>query len=990
MPELNIIGAAEDNRYFPYQKAFRVTRKSFWQAGQDSYSAPPTQNPDMFQALTNVEPVNKGVLQRRRGYQLLSNQAPAIPYREGYSFRSESLNLKSQVWTSTSNVLALNEDGSANLNTIFTPSLNAAFAPRMVLSRNYGYFADGVAADNLKWDGTPNTLNTTNWGIDINNVAGLTAGPNAPGTATDLGGSPTNGSQGPNGPSTATNINNPSYSSNSWANPNGIFAPDGNYATVQIGLGGLVACNYLQGTGYGYTLPGTATVLGIKVEILRKATSANTCALTNIELVVGGSPIGSFRSEPAASIPTSPTYSSFGGPTDMWGLTTATLNPANINASNFGVLFNAFNGTSNFDTVSVDFVRITVYYTAPSAGSWTNPNNIKVQDGAVATAIATTSQSSELQATNFGFAASGVVAGIQVDIKLSTSSGSPTISPVLTKNSAASGSRKTATITNTSLGFVTFGGPTDLWGAALGSWSLADVNSANFGVQWFVLTNSGSPTVSVDFVRITVFSITAPPAIAVAGTGITLLSGTVYTIAFQNSISGHVSHFTPFSTNTGPLTNQGIALSNIAVSLDPQVDTKVILRPADGADTTTLYLVGSIPNATTTFNDTMPDSTLLTQPVFQQTNQDGTLHGIANNKRPPAMLFPTKHKGRIYGSIQSTLFYSKNLDEVLTSTGTITSKWEEAFPATNQMDVSETAETIQGIMSDGETLWMATERCIRRLIGDSPGNFQKPEIQFNEAGLLNMDSWKITFKEDQPVGTMWLTPDFKVMFSDFNNYKDVGTPIQNVLNTINPTAVATIHACFVAKGPAEYYKLYIPTGVNTKPDTICVYNLRTQRWCVWSATDLITGSLFFIDGSGAPRWTFATNAGPLYEWNENIFSDRVNNTASQYPVTIQTSWLDFGDEGLTKAFNKIIVTTGDVSLTISVQGAIRETDFATGGVLVLPPTTVQAELFGDLFIPMVAQPGLYKWYQLTFVSPASSVVDVLDAFDFEIMPSMRM
>src|SRR6267154_4394830 len=132
MPELNIIGAKEKNRYFPYQGALRVTRKSFWTAGQDSYTLPPAKNPDLFQLMTNVEPVNRGILQRRRGYQLLSTQAPSIPYREGYSFRSESLNLKSVVWTSTGNVLALTEPGLTQLATIFTPSLAAAFAPRMV------------------------------------------------------------------------------------------------------------------------------------------------------------------------------------------------------------------------------------------------------------------------------------------------------------------------------------------------------------------------------------------------------------------------------------------------------------------------------------------------------------------------------------------------------------------------------------------------------------------------------------------------------------------------------------------------------------------------------------------------------------------------------------------------------------------------------------------------------------------------------------------
>src|SRR5712691_9277451 len=171
MSELNIIGAKEDNRYYPYQGALRVTRKRFYEAGQDSFTQPPAQNPDMFQALTNVEPVLQGPLKRRRGYQLMSSQSPTTPYREGYSYRNESQLLRSQVWTSPStstvagNILVLNENGSANINSLFTPSLNAP-AARMVLSRNYGYFADGTLADNLKWDGTPNSGNVTNWGID--------------------------------------------------------------------------------------------------------------------------------------------------------------------------------------------------------------------------------------------------------------------------------------------------------------------------------------------------------------------------------------------------------------------------------------------------------------------------------------------------------------------------------------------------------------------------------------------------------------------------------------------------------------------------------------------------------------------------------------------------------------------------------------------------------------------------------------------------------
>ncbi len=805
MPELNIIGAKEKNRYFPYQGALRVTRKSFWTAGQDSYTLPPAQNPDLFQLMTNVEPVNRGILQRRRGYQLFSNQVPSVPYREGYSFRSESLNLKSVVWTSTGNVLALNEDGTTNTATLFTPSLNAAFAPRMVLSRNYGYFADGVLVDSLKWDGTIIAGNLTNWGIDIKGGPASINGPNPPGTASNVA----NGS------------------AQDWANPNNIKVEDGAFAAITPSGSTKTTSNYLVGTNFSFpgSIPDGAIITGVKVDVKGKQTDASTNNNVAATLVKSGVPIGPFK-----------------------------------------------------------------VFQLPSVN-----------------------------------------------------------------------------------GFYTLGSSTDSWGVALTG---ADVKSSTFGAS-VIVSNSSSPfvstTYSVDFIQITVYiSGSAIVLGAPAGTGITLLSGRVYTIVFQNSKSGHTSGLYPFTASTGPLTNQGQPLSGLPTSSDSQVDTKLLLATADGG------------------NDTMPDSVLLTQPIYQQTNQDGSLHGVANNNVPPLIKFPTKHKGRIYGVIQNTLYYTKNLDDVVTSTGTITSKWEEAWPATYQQDVSETAETVQGIISDGETLWIATERCIRRLIGDSPSNFQKPEIQFNEAGLLTMDSWKMVFHEGQPTGTMWITPDFRVMSSDFNTYQDVGTPIQDVLNTISVANVSKIHASFVQRGTSEYYMLYIPSA-STEPNTVCVYNLRSKRWCVWVPIDTVTSSLFFIDGTGAPRWMFAANAGSIYEWKDTIVpQDRVTNTPVSYDVTIKTSWLDFGDEGLTKAFNKIIATTSDPLLTVAVRGAITDTDLDTGGVLVLPATPLQQDIFGDLFVPMVAQDGKYKWYQLTFTSPASLVTDVLDGFDFEILPSMRM
>lgn len=822
MPELNILGAKEENRYYPYQQAFRVTRKSFWQAGQDSFTQPPSQNPDMFQALTNVEPVLQGNLQRRRGYTLFSNTAPTIPFKEGYAYRNEINFTRRLVWTSASTVVATDEVGNITSNPLFTPSMTAT-AVRMVLSRSYGYFANGVRSDYVKWDGTPGAGNLTNWGIDIGGSPASTAGPFNPGT-----------------------VSQRLY-----------FAGDVAWAP-------------------GTSLPSSVTIPG-----------------------------------------------------------------------------------------------------TPSFG-----------------------RSKALQGQNYGFAvspATKAITGVTVNITGSqTQTGSEAISVQLLKAGTLTGTLKGVALPS-STGTITLGSSTDTWGTSLVG---TDVNDPTFGVSIIAGVGTVSTTFTITAITVTLNVSGGSLSLSFSGTGITLLSGRVYTVVFQNSIAGTTSALYPFSASTGPLVNSGVDISGIPVSTDPQVDTKLILATADGGDETTLYLVAQILNAATTYHDSMPDSQLLIQPIYQETDQNGFLHGVANNNIPPLITFPVKHQGRIFGigtiqtsgPAQAALCFSKNLDDVTTSTGTITGKWEEAWPATYSLDISENAETGTGLLSDGQTLYIATDTSIRRLVGDSPSNFQKPEVIFNETGVINQEVWKIVFTEGQPVGSMWLTPDRRVMFSDFNSYQDIGTPIQDVLNTVNITVAQSVsHACFVSKGPSEYFMLYIPTGSNTFADTICVYNLRSKKWCIWKPSDIVTASLFNINATGVPQWLFATQVGPLYFWDETTRTDRALGAALQYPVPITTSWLDFGDEGLTKAFNKIIVTTSDPGLTVAVQGAIRDSDLDTGGILVLPPTPLQAEIFGELFVPdMVSLTGKYKWYQITFTSPASTIVDVLDGLDFEIAPSMRM
>lgn len=837
MPEIQLTAANEQHKYYPLSGTYHVQRNSFWTAGQDSHTKAPAQQPDLFESLNNIEPITRGVLERRRGYTLFSNTNPTVNYTRSYGFRSDNLNLRELVWSSTSQVDVTDETGTILNAPLFTPS--GTQAPRMVLSRDYGYFADGVAADSLKWDGTQVASSLSKWGIDINS-AQASVGPNSPATASTSG-------------------------SPAWSNPGNVFSLNGLVASCTTPPATSATSGLLLASNYSFSGLSNATISGILVEAY-----VNQITYTGNERA----------------------FITFGGQLLKGGTPTGTI------------------------------------------------------------------QSS----TRFG---PGVINA-----------------------------------------YVPLGGSNNLWGT---SWLGTDIQSSTFGVQvnFAALqvarppsnTTQGSVTVNIDHIRITVFTQASPLIEATGAAGnITLLNGRVYFYAFQNSKTGTTSGLSPASLTSGAVTSVKLNLSAIPTSTDTQVDTVIILATADGGDETTLYELTRLPIGTTTYTDNTPDAltasvssgpSLLTSNVWQDADIFGNLHGIANNNPPPNAFFPTKHKGRLYLANGPNLYFSKNLDDITTSTGTITTKWEEAWPATNVLDISQQDETIQGLLSDGETLWIGTERSIRRLVGDSPTNFQIPEVQFNEAGLLSQEVWKIVMYEGQPVGVMWITPDLRVMSSDFNTYQDVGTPIQDVLNSINNAALPTAHACFVSGAAFDLYMLYIPTGISPVPNTICIYNVRSQRWTIWNPHDAVSTSLFNISVNGTPQWLFAANLGPLYFWDPAVNIDRNGGVSNTYPVSAQTSWLDLGDATMRKALNQMLVITADVGLTLTVFGATTDSDLDTNAVTIVNNVQVRTGPLGDLFVPLAGYVTKYRWYKFLFTSSNSTTQDVLDSFNLECVPYHR-
>ncbi len=156
---------------------------------------------------------------------------------------------------------------------------------------------------------------------------------------------------GPALPTTAISVSG-GYSV--WSNPANVEAEDGSYATATQS-GGIQWSNLLRTTGYGFSVPGGATVDGILV-VVKKKTISGTCGDHTVMLVKGGSETGDNFADLITPWSSTEETWSYGGPSNLWS---TAWTPSDINSSNFGVSISASGANS---TCGIDSMKITVYY----------------------------------------------------------------------------------------------------------------------------------------------------------------------------------------------------------------------------------------------------------------------------------------------------------------------------------------------------------------------------------------------------------------------------------------------------------------------------------------------------------------------------------------------------------------------------------------------------------------------------------------------------
>jgi hypothetical protein len=153
-----------------------------------------------------------------------------------------------------------------------------------------------------------------------------------------------------------------------WYNTANAMLPDSIYAATQLyGFPQCfqTSCYYsraLEAQEFGFTIPLTATITGIKVDILRRGSSMNAISDSTLKISVNLLTNG-INHAGASAWPVVPAYTSYGDSADLWGMP---FTPAIINTTTFGISLKVMNRLPAISSAFVDHIQMTVYYTMPT------------------------------------------------------------------------------------------------------------------------------------------------------------------------------------------------------------------------------------------------------------------------------------------------------------------------------------------------------------------------------------------------------------------------------------------------------------------------------------------------------------------------------------------------------------------------------------------------------------------------------------------------
>ncbi|HEX2628433.1 MAG TPA: hypothetical protein VHM26_05470 [Chitinophagaceae bacterium] len=173
-------------------------------------------------------------------------------------------------------------------------------------------------------------------------------------------------------------------SSSNWNNAGNMSVDDGSYASfADLPNTTGAYTDYITITGFGFSIPPSAIVTGILVEIERSDPNQQTSDYS-VRIIRKGI-IGAAEKSTGLPYPATDSYQSYGGSTDTWG---ETWSYKEIGSSSFGVAIAAQrSATGGISAGQIDNVRVTIFLQTPvslpvvlnSFNATKNNNNVLVK-----------------------------------------------------------------------------------------------------------------------------------------------------------------------------------------------------------------------------------------------------------------------------------------------------------------------------------------------------------------------------------------------------------------------------------------------------------------------------------------------------------------------------------------------------------------------------------------------------------------------------------
>lgn len=284
----------------------------------------------------------------------------------------------------------------------------------------------------------------------------------------------------------------------------------------------------------------------------------------------------------------------------------------------------------------------------------------------------------------------------------------------------------------------------------------------------------------------------------------------------------------------------------------------------------------------------------------------GEVQGKLNTSTAPASLvrpapkYIENHINRVWTAESNTLRFSV-LDTSVTEEHF--NDWDTANNAGSLIVPAGKGDTITGLYSLNNSLYVFQRRAIWRLYGNSPANFELRNVT-NEVGMLD----KRTLVEWNDI--LVFLSDLGIIMFDGSNIKNVSdgvvnTQIDTWANRTSPAATLWGNTYLISYTPAggsynsEALILDLTRGIFGR-----MTKVYASVWSVWGgSTD--TGEIYFV----------SSNQGSIYLWNSGT-----NDDGYEIEMLYDTPSLGLNQGVNTKTLKKFFVqaaASGDYDLTVT-------------------------------------------------------------------------